>query len=333
MRFLLFVFFSLHVHAQSSTPTYVVERYWSGTGCSGQQWLMKSEQTACTPGSQTCAGGSGKVSTQCVSGAPGAFSSSVAITGYTSSSCNDQHPKSVVSWANNICVQAGANSWYAGCQNGNLIAVYFLNTNVCLGQAYYYQFAGGQCVAQPPPNVPLNLTTTDYYEATCTAPCFHADSSITSPITGKEMTLGSLRNGEHPECHIPHQVRANGVAVETTCHNGNQRLRVTNDHLVYTPTGLVPAADLKVGDTLFHDTGKEKPCKVVSITAEYNKDYFGLNCQQSTVLADGVLASTFGKYHTVPAFWMRYASAVFGVERASRWGDKVVSLLSRLNLL
>jgi hypothetical protein len=30
---------------------------------------------------------------------------------------------------------------------------------------------------------------------------------------------------------------------------------------------------------------------------------------------------------------MKYASMVVGVERASRWGDKVVSVLDRLNLL
>jgi hypothetical protein len=53
----------------------------------------------------------------------------------------------------------------------------------------------------------------------------------------------------------------------------------------------------------------------------------------SEVLANGIKTSTFGNYHTIPAAWMKYASAIVGVERASRWGDSVVELLAKVKLL
>lgn len=58
-----------------------------------------------------------------------------------------------------------------------------------------------------------------------------------------------------------------------------------------------------------------------------------LNCAQSVVVTDNVVTSTFGKHHTIPSLWMSWLSPVLGVERASVWGDKVVTLLNNWNLV
>lgn len=50
-------------------------------------------------------------------------------------------------------------------------------------------------------------------------------------------------------------------------------------------------------------------------------------------MCPGVATSTFGKHHTIPAMWMSWLSPVLGVQRASAWGDKVVSFLNNLNLV
>lgn len=92
------------------------------------------------------------------------------------------------------------------------------------------------------------------------------DSEIISPATGKTMTLASLNRGEHPECHVPHELKALGVVVRHTC--GSKPLRVTADHLIFTPTGQVQAAKLQKGDTLFRSIDQRQPCEVLSVVPE-----------------------------------------------------------------
>jgi len=104
---------------------------------------------------------------------------------------------------------------------------------------------------------------------------------------------------------------------------------------VYTVNGLHPASTLKAGDLLFQDMNEtpSSSCRVIQVTAETNEQlYFGLNCLESEVIANGIKASTFGRCHTIPALWMKYASHVLGVERASRWGDSFVQMLIRMKL-
>jgi hypothetical protein len=100
-------------------------------------------------------------------------------------------------------------------------------------------------------------------------------------------------------------------------------LRLTGDHLVFTLAGLKAAASVAVGDTVFADLSETERCSVVHVASEdaqHKQTYFGLNCLESIVLADGIKTSTFGHYHWFPAAWMKYASKVLGVKRASkRW--------------
>jgi hypothetical protein len=185
-------------------------------------------------------------------------------------------------------------------------------------------------------------TSGDCRSATSTV-CFHESTTISY----KGSTF-SLANVPTNECRVPHVVTANGVRVETTCsnkeggtttatteHGKNNKspLRLTEDHLVFTSSGLRPASTLMTGDVLFADVDQKHHCTVTRIERETSQRYFGLNCLESVVLANGIKTSTFGRYHHLPATWMRYAGQVLGVDRASRWGDHIVDLLARMKLL
>ncbi len=61
--------------------------------------------------------------------------------------------------------------------------------------------------------------------------------------------------------------------------------------------------------------------------------YFGLNCLHSEVLANGIKTSTFGKYHAIPAWWMRVVGGALGPKRASSLGDFMVELLVKVKVL
>jgi len=163
---------------------------------------------------------------------------------------------------------------------------------------------------------------------TCGAVCFHEDTLIS--YQGSKFTLAQLQTSEAPICAIPHVVVSNGVKISTTCPGV---LRLTNDHLVYTHDGLQSAATVKVGDFLYSDMEQKNTCEVTKIEIEVAQTYFGLNCEESEVLADGYKTSTFGIFHEVPAAWMKYASKVLGVHAASALGDSFASLLSKIKLI
>jgi hypothetical protein len=150
--------------------------------------------------------------------------------------------------------------------------------------------------------------------------CFHADTEIT--YKGKQFPIAKLQ--ANPElqkhCVVPHVVKTDGVKISTTC---KRPLRLTPDHLVYTQNGLVAAESIQIGDDL---VGEQGNCKVTSIEMETDQDYYGLNCEESVVFANGHKASTFGKYHALPAFWMKWASKVVGIESASYYGDVLANL-------
>lgn len=122
------------------------------------------------------------------------------------------------------------------------------------------------------------------------------------------------------------------MVVETEC---GKVLRLTSDHLVFTERGLVKAGTLLVGDVVFtsvdddHATTKVKSVKP-STSVE---TYFGLNCRESVVLADGIRTSTFGLYHTIPSWWMWATSKFMGVEKASKIGDKIATWWKLLGLI
>jgi hypothetical protein len=150
--------------------------------------------------------------------------------------------------------------------------------------------------------------------------CFHEDSRV--ELGGRTYGLAELR--QLSECVVPHVVSARGVAVETTC--ALRPLRLTAEHLVRTAEGFRAAGALRVGDRLFGDVAMLRECAVVAVRPEAAvQRYFGLNCPEadSLVVAEGVLVSTFGHLHQLPAMWIKYGSKLLGLQRASRIGEAV----------
>jgi len=156
--------------------------------------------------------------------------------------------------------------------------------------------------------------------------CFHEQTEITY---GKQ-TLTKKSLEQHEDCAIPHEILTDGVKIQTTC---DQALRLTNDHLVYTQSGLRTAGSVKVGDFLYNDMTEKGVCEVTSVEVDRAQSYFGLNCEESIVLANGYKTSTFGVTHDLPAIWMKYASKIFGVDAASSFGDMVANFLFNWKLI
>jgi hypothetical protein len=158
--------------------------------------------------------------------------------------------------------------------------------------------------------------------------CFHESTII--EYQGQKCTMQEIQKGKVlPECHIPHIVRSkNGVIIETSCSLPSSSLHLTGDHLVYTERdGLKAAHAVAIGDVLFANVQQTQPCRVTRVTkSEKEYTYFGLNCLNSELLANGIKTSTFGHYHAAPAAWMRIVGCVFGIERASRWGNSLAEL-------
>ncbi len=113
----------------------------------------------------------------------------------------------------------------------------------CKGPSFFAQLAGGQCLQLDPVIVPFNLTGL-FVKADCTPLCFHESQEIV--YNGQApMTMQSVLEKKHAECVVPHVRTANGVVIHTTC--GAKPLRVTDEHLVYTSSGLRAASTLKKG--------------------------------------------------------------------------------------
>merc|ERR1711991_186698 len=162
----------------------------------------------------------------------------------------------------------------------------------------------------------------------CNLVCFHKDTVV--EYEGELHGLESLRS--HSSCAIPHMVKDMGVSIYTTCTPENA-LRLTKDHLVYTSKGLMAAGAIKKGDVVFADLNQLHPCKVTNVVEDTEEqEFFGLNCLKSTVLANQIKTSTFGRTHTVPSIWMSWVGNAFGAERASRWGDAIAQYAHRMNL-
>jgi hypothetical protein len=169
-------------------------------------------------------------------------------------------------------------------------------------------------------------------------PCFHESTIIT--YKGRNYGLKDFQsaNAAIAECRVPHVVKSDGVRINTaltghgaTGSGGAGVLRLTGDHLVFTGRGLIAADQITTADTLFGPGGER--ITVVSIDHESNQVYFGLNCLESVVYANGIRTSTFGKYHKIPELWMKFAGSVFGVHRASSIGDSIVELLARARII
>jgi len=107
--------------------------------------------------------------------------------------------------------------------------------------------------------------------------------------------------------------------------------------LLFTNHGLKPAESLVAGqDTLFADLAETKSCVVLHIVRqehEHPQQYFGLNCLESEVLANGLKASTFERLHTLPAWWMSAFGRFFGIKHASAIGDFLAELAQKFKLV
>jgi len=157
--------------------------------------------------------------------------------------------------------------------------------------------------------------------------CFHIDTTIT--YKGKEFRLEDFAKSR--DCHVPHVVTNDGVRIEMS---DGRFLRLTRDHLVSAEgKGLVPASDLVIGDRLFASLDEKIVLTIRSVVPERKQQYFGLNCLDSVVLANGIKTSVFGKFHTVPSWWMATIGRIAGIEKASKSGDWIASLMSKVGLL
>ena len=151
---------------------------------------------------------------------------------------------------------------------------------------------------------------------------------------GRDYYLKDFQSADsNLECRVPHVVKSDGVRITTAGHGsrGAGVLRLTGDHLVFTGRGLIGADQITTADTLFGPTGER--ITVASIDHESNQVYFGLNCLESVVYANGIRTSTFGRYHKIPELWMKYAGSLLGVHRASSIGDSIVELLARARII
>ncbi len=94
------------------------------------------------------------------------------------------------------------------------------------------------------------------------------------------MKLAELEH--HPECSIPHRVRADGVRIETS---DGHVLRLTDDHLVFTVArGLVAAAQITVGDALFTTMDAAATTIVTRVVSELDQKYAAPLAVMSTLL-------------------------------------------------
>lgn len=171
------------------------------------------------------------------------------------------------------------------------------------------------------------------------APCFHESTTI--EYKGKWYTLQQLSSGDEKECRVPHIVTSDGYVITISCSKDTtsviSHLRLTGDHLIKTFNGkyekYISAENIPLGSVVVQsgsDAGTYQ-CKIVSKEKEFNQKYFGLNCLESTVYADGIQTSTFGSYHHIPSAWMRVVGCWFGIDSASRWGDSIAQWFHRNN--
>jgi len=194
---------------------------------------------------------------------------------------------------------------------------------------YYGQVS--TTTSSPSTTSPANQTTSP-----SSTTCFHESTIITYKSRRYSFEYLKLEK----ECNIPHVVKTKGITIITSCGS----LRLTPDHLIYTEQGLKPTKDIKIGDNVyyhfhtsyniyqFHDTGKI--CHVNNLIPDTEpQNYFGLNCLESIVLANGIKVSTFGNYHHIPATWMKIVGNIFGIQKASKLGDSIATFLNSWNLL
>jgi len=322
---------------QTSTQLWSVIQftYNSPNTCSGSPNLFAASRLPVIASSgcqaQACACANGACSViSCQTNQPGAPGGYTTSTSYNDSQCQNVIGISAVNAQGcfvtvnvTIAPVTVATSASYNCNGNTLSSSIYSGTN-CQGNPVSTANYTGGCTGI----TTLGITT--FYQIGCGSTCFHKDTEII--YKDEKLTLDSLKKGEHPSCTVPHIFTAEGVKLITSCNNAT--LRLTNDHLVYTQRGLIEAKEIQVGDALYQDLQEIKTCKVISAEKENSltESYFGLNCEESVVLANGFKTSTFGKLHFLPSLWMRIMTPLIGVRAASAWGDYFSHLVQRYKL-
>jgi len=273
----------------------------------------------------TCFGGSCGF-TSCQFSQPSVPGGSTTFTAFNDSVCSILQGFTSISSQSCFVIQNAtigptpSSSFSSSCSGNSASTSTYTGSTTCSGTPVTSNVTGG-CTGI------TTLGITLYFQISCGAACFHKDTEII--YKDEKLTLESLKQGKHPSCTVPHIYTSEGVKLVTSCSNST--LRLSTEHLVYTPRGLIEAKDVKVGDTLFQDLQETKTCQVISSEKENSptESYFGLNCEESVVLANGFKTSTFGKLHFLPSLWMRIMTPLIGVRAASAWGDYFSHLIQR----
>ena len=168
--------------------------------------------------------------------------------------------------------------------------------------------------------------------------CFHKDTILKFSAKSRNFTLKYLQNfpDEFPDCRVVHTVQSKGV--ELVFEEG-YTLAVTQNHLIAHKMGISDAilfikAKEITSKHLVICSSPKGYCTLKKIVWIENIDtYFGLNCINSMVYANDILASTFENLHHIPALWMRVVGNIFGIKRASVWGDTIAEWAYKNNLI
>ena len=180
---------------------------------------------------------------------------------------------------------------------------------------------------------PFNAEEISTFLSICTPACFHESTVIT--YKDSEFSLEDLQGGKEAECTVPHVVpMTSGFKLRANCSNREDKeLILSSGHLVYTERGLLPVKQVTTSDLVFGDLNQGDACNVIDIAPVGKMEhYFGLNCHQSQVLANGVKTSTFEYFHVIPEWWMSVLAKLIGIERASALGVYMDEWLLRMNL-
>jgi hypothetical protein len=298
----------------------VVSNY-ATTSCTGTPSTLSATlggANSCT--ASACSAGSG-IAITCTNSTPGVPANMAGFFTYSSNNCGTGTETALTAYSSTCASLLGVTSVKATCNGANLIYSSYL-TGTCTGSSVDVTVSGN-CVA-------AGAASTRSTCAAAAASCFHKESNV-ELADGTAVTLASL-GFNSPKCAVPH-VHENilGVKIETAC-KGTKALRLTPDHLVYTQKGLVAAGTIRAGDYLYRDMAETQQCEVTATFKEFGT-YYALNCEESTVRTEGFKTSTFGYNHAIPSTWMRLASKVFGVQRASAIGDSVANLLYKWNVI
>jgi len=336
------MFVALFLAVFALAPASAANTFWQnalfqGTSCSNPVTVQSSVplSTCTTSGGCVSSGGfSGSVSCSPYTGGsvpPILLSGQyAAFLAYTSGNCAAGTEESLVAVSTGACIAFQSASFRGTCTTSGSSSTLTLSqwptSSTCAGNPTnsISNAVTSQCLGNSTGGFGLGV---QFFCGSTGATCFHENTQIT--YKGQKYsrkTLGDLKG----ECVIPHDVTSSGVAIHTDC--ATKPLQLTPDHLVYTTRGLIQASEVVVGDQVYSNLERTQKCAVKAVTHETGS-YFGLNCKDSVVLADGIATSTFGRYHKIPSVWMHYASALIGVERASAVGDVIAQTLHRVGLL